>query len=115
LLALPLSLALEHPWAALHALGATTWLAWLGLALPSTALAFVLYFRILATAGATNAASVTFLVPVSAVLLGTFVLHERLAPTTIAGMLVIFVGLAVLDGRIVAALARRRGRLLPNS
>jgi len=114
LLALPLCLVLEHPWAALHALGATTWLAWLGLALPSTALAFVLYFRILAKAGATNAASVTFLVPVSAVLLGTFVLHERLAPTTIAGMLVIFLGLAVLDGRIVA-LVRGRRRLLGSS
>jgi drug/metabolite transporter (DMT)-like permease len=106
LLALPLSLALEHPWSALHALDATTWLVWLGLALPSTALAFVLYFRILATAGATNAASVTFLVPLSAVLLGTLVLHERLAPTTIAGMLVIFAGLAVLDGRILRTFAR---------
>ncbi|MDB5073750.1 MAG: ywfM, partial [Candidatus Eremiobacteraeota bacterium] len=68
------------------------------------ALAFVLYFRILATAGATNAASVTFLVPVSAVLLGTLVLHERLAASTVAGMLVIFLGLALLDGRIIALL-----------
>ncbi|MDB5070463.1 MAG: permease protein [Candidatus Eremiobacteraeota bacterium] len=104
LIALPLALGLEHPWGALRSLDAWTWLAWLGLALPSTALAFVLYFRILATAGATNAASVTFLVPVSAVLLGTLVLHERLAPSTIAGMLVIFLGLALLDGRIIALL-----------
>jgi drug/metabolite transporter (DMT)-like permease len=107
LLALPLALALEHPWTVVHGLAATTWLAWLGLALPSTALAFVLYFRILATAGATNAASVTFLVPVSAVLLGTLVLHEKLAPSTLAGMIVIFFGLAVLDGRLVESL---RGR-----
>ena len=107
LLALPLALALEHPWTALHGVGATTWLAWLGLALPSTALAFVLYFRILASAGATNAASVTFLVPLSAVLLGTLVLHERLTPSTLAGMAVIFLGLAVLDGRLLASLRAR--------
>jgi drug/metabolite transporter (DMT)-like permease len=113
-LALPLALGLEHPWTVLHGVGATTWLAWLGLALPSTALAFVLYFRILATAGATNAASVTFLVPVSAVLLGTLVLHERLAPSTVAGMAVIFLGLAVLDGRLLAALRARTRPLIPS-
>jgi drug/metabolite transporter (DMT)-like permease len=105
LVALPLALAFEHPWS-LHALTAPTWWAWIGLAVPSTALAFVLYFRILATAGATNAASVTFLVPVSALLLGTLALGERLAPTTIAGMLVIFAGLAILDGRILRLCAR---------
>jgi len=76
--------------------------------MPSTALAFVFYFRIIATAGATNAASVTFLVPVSAVLLGTFALGERLGPTTFAGMALIFAGLAALDGRILARFVRRR-------
>ena len=114
LLALPLALGLEHPWAAVHALGPTTWLAWLGIALPSTALAFVLYFGILARAGATNAASVTFLVPLSAVLLGTLVLHERLVPSTLAGMAVIFLGLTVLDGRLLAALRARTRPLLPS-
>jgi drug/metabolite transporter (DMT)-like permease len=109
-IALPLALALEHPWTVIGSLHTATWLAWLGLALPSTALAFVLYFRILATAGATNAASVTFLVPVSAVLLGTLVLHERLAPSTLAGMVVVFAGLAVLDGRLISARSRGAGR-----
>jgi drug/metabolite transporter (DMT)-like permease len=113
-LALPLALGVEHPLSTLHGLGATTWLAWLGLALPSTALAYVLYFRILARAGATNAASVTFLVPLSAVLLGTLVLHERLATSTIVGMLVIFAGLAVLDGRLVASLLARAQSLTPS-
>jgi len=107
LLSLPLALAFEHPWT-LHALPAGAWWAWIGLALPSTALAFVFYFRIIATAGATNAASVTFLVPVSAVLLGTFALGERLGPTTFAGMALIFAGLAALDGRILARFVRRR-------
>ena len=44
----------------------TVWLAILGLALISTALAYIVYFRILATAGPTNLSLVTFLVPVSA-------------------------------------------------
>lgn len=99
LIALPLALGFEHPWT-LHALPSYAWWAWLGIALPSTALAFVLYFRILERAGATNAASVTFLVPISAVVLGTLVLGERLAPNAILAMVVIFAGLAVLDGRI---------------
>jgi drug/metabolite transporter (DMT)-like permease len=48
----------------------------LGLATVSTALAYLLYFRILASAGATNALLVTFLIPVSALLLGVGVLGE---------------------------------------
>jgi drug/metabolite transporter (DMT)-like permease len=106
LLTLPLVLLFGHPWTP-HALSAGAWWAWIGLALPSTALAFVFYFRILANAGATNAAAVTFLVPISAVLLGTFFLGERLAPTTFGGMALIFAGLAALDGRIFALFARR--------
>jgi drug/metabolite transporter (DMT)-like permease len=103
--ALPLALVLDHPWA-LPMPAAATWWAWLGLALPSTALAYILYYRIIATAGATNAASVTFLVPISAILLGTLALGERIAPTTIAGMLVIFAGVALLDGRVLRLFAR---------
>jgi drug/metabolite transporter (DMT)-like permease len=59
---------------------AATWGAVLGLGLLSTALAYVLYFRILATAGATNVLLVTLLVPVSAILLGALVLGETLLP-----------------------------------
>jgi len=105
LVALPLALALEHPWT-LAMPSAGTWWALIGIALPGTALAYILYYRIIATAGATNAASVTFLVPVSALLLGTLALGERIAPTTIAGMLVIFAGVALLDGRILRVFAR---------
>jgi drug/metabolite transporter (DMT)-like permease len=99
-IALPLALGIEHPLHVLPGLSATTWWAWLGLAIPGTAIAYVIYFRIMTTAGATNAASVTFLAPIVATLLGTLVLGEHPAPTTLAGMLVIFAGLAVLDGRI---------------
>ncbi|HTW84002.1 MAG TPA: EamA family transporter [Candidatus Sulfotelmatobacter sp.] len=98
-IALPLALGLEHPREQLTALAAPEWWAWLGLAIPGTAIAYVIYFRIMTTAGATNAASVTFLAPIVAVLLGTLVLGEHPAPTTLAGMLVIFAGQAVLDGR----------------
>jgi drug/metabolite transporter (DMT)-like permease len=65
----------------------------------STALAYVLYFRILATAGATNLLLVTFLIPVSAILLGTLFLGEILLPRHFAGMALIGIGLTAIDGR----------------
>ncbi len=73
----------------------------LGLALLSTALAYMIYFRILAAAGATNLLLVTFLIPVSARLLGTFVLGERPGGSALAGLALIFAGLAAVDGRVV--------------
>ncbi|MEQ9641121.1 MAG: DMT family transporter [Alphaproteobacteria bacterium] len=73
-----------------------------GLALPCTALAYGLYFAILRAAGATNLLLVTFLIPVSAILLGAGVLGERLEPTAFAGMAFIALGLAAVDGRLAA-------------
>ena len=73
----------------------------LGIAALSTALAYVLYFRILATAGATNLLLVTFLIPVSAILLGALVLGERLAALQLIGMALIAAGLAAIDGRLL--------------
>jgi drug/metabolite transporter (DMT)-like permease len=80
------------------------WLALGGLAVLSTALAYVLYFRILAAAGATNLLLVTFLIPVTAVLLGSAVLGERLEARHFAGMALIGLGLAIIDGRIARVL-----------
>src|ERR1700681_137371 len=100
-LALPLIAGIDRPWSILPTLAPGVWAALLGLAIPSTAIAYVLYFRLIAVAGATSAASVTFLVPVSALLLGTLALHERLAASSIAGMIAVFVGLAALDGRLL--------------
>jgi drug/metabolite transporter (DMT)-like permease len=71
-----------------------------------TALAYVIYFCILATSGASNLLLVTLLMPASAILLGTTVLGERLAPRQLAGMALIAAGLAAVDGR--AALLLRR-------
>ena len=73
----------------------------LGIAALSTALAYVLYFRILETAGATNILLVTFLIPVSAILLGALVLGERLDPRHYLGMALIGCGLAAIDGRLL--------------
>ena len=92
-----------------------TWGAVLCLALVSNALAYVIYFRILATAGATNAILVTFLVPVSAILLGVSILGEWLTIWQVAGMGFIAIGLAAIDGRPLAAFraALRRPPLRP--
>lgn len=100
LILLPLALMVEQPWA-LPVPGAASWAAMLGLGLFSTALAYILYFRILAAAGATNLALVTFLVPVSAILLGALVLGERLEPRHFGGMALIGAGLALIDGRLL--------------
>ena len=80
--------------------------ALVGVAALSTALAYVLYFRILATAGATNLLLVTFLIPVSAILLGILFLNEALLPKHLAGMALIGLGLAAIDGRPWRALRR---------
>jgi drug/metabolite transporter (DMT)-like permease len=85
------------------------WSALGGLAVLSTALAFIVYFRILNSAGATNALLVTFLVPVSAILLGAVFLGERLALHHFAGMAAIALGLAAIDGRPAKWLAQRVG------
>lgn len=88
-----------------RSMGSLEW--FLLIALFSTALAYILYFRILATAGATNLALVTFLIPVSAILLGTTLLGEQLEPKHLAGMLLIGLGLAAMDGRPLGLLRRK--------
>lgn len=111
-LLLPVVVLLERPWPglALGALswGASTWGAILGLALLSTALAYLIYFRLLASAGATNLLLVTFLIPVSAIALGASLLGERLEVQHLAGMALIGLGLAAIDGRPLRPLRQRR-------
>jgi drug/metabolite transporter (DMT)-like permease len=99
LLILPIMLTVEQPWN--DALPTPTiWAALAALALLSTALAYVLYFRILAAAGATNLLLVTFLIPVTSILLGAVFLQERLEPRHFFGMALIGFGLLVIDGRL---------------
>ncbi len=80
---------------------AGTWAALAGIALLCTALAYFLFFRIIATAGATNAMLVTFLLPVSALLLGRVFLGEPIPTRAYAGMALIGIGLASIDGRVL--------------
>ena len=101
LLILPIMLMADRPWLLPALPAATIWAAIAGLALLSTALAYVLYFRILAAAGATNLLLVTFLIPVTAILLGALILGEQLKLRHFAGMILIGLSLAAIDGRIV--------------
>ncbi|MUG93543.1 EamA family transporter [Scytonema sp. UIC 10036] len=96
---LPIALILDKPWTLRPS--AMTWGVLLVLGLFSSAIANLIYFRILAVAGATNVSLVTFLIPMSALLLGVFVLGERLDWNTFAGMAFIFTGLAAIDGRLL--------------
>ncbi|AZY94826.1 DMT family transporter [Paracoccus sp. Arc7-R13] len=80
---------------------AQVWLAISLLGLVCTGLAYVLFFRILGRAGATNISLVTFLVPVSAILLGWLFLDEVLGLPQLLGMAVIGLGLAMIDGRLL--------------
>lgn len=107
LLMLPLTLVIDRPWT-LAMPGTDVLLALVGIGLISTAAGYVVYFRILAASGATNLLLVTFLIPVSAILLGTLVLGEHLAARDFAGMALIGLGLAAIDGRLVGRALRLR-------
>ena len=87
---------------------AKVWTAVIVMAIFSTALAYILYFRLLATAGATNAILVTLLIPVTAILLGAIFLDERLQWLHFLGMAVIALGLSVIDGRLWSRFIRLR-------
>jgi drug/metabolite transporter (DMT)-like permease len=99
LMILPIVLLLNPP-GTLPIPTGQTMLALTGLALISTALAYVIFFRIMRSAGPSNVMLVTFLIPVSAILLGSGLLGEDLQPRHFAGMAAIFAGLALIDGRL---------------
>ena len=97
--------AMEQPWR-LPMPGIATWLAVLGLASLSTALAYIVFFQILRRSGATNVMLVTLLIPVTAILLGWLVLGEPIAAREIVGAVVIGSALLVIDGRAQRMLQR---------
>ena len=102
----PLALAVDHSWT-LTQPSFAAWSAIAGLAILSTALAYLIFFRILASSGATNLLLVTFLIPISAVLLGFLFLGEQLEARHLVGMACIGAGLAAIDGRLLARLSRQ--------
>ena len=107
LIMLPIALIADQPWTRpLPPLGA--WGAIAALALACTAFGYVLYFRLIDSAGATNALLVTLLVPPVAILLGAVLLGETLAPQDFAGLGLIALGLAAIDGRLLSLLRVRR-------
>ncbi len=89
----------------------------IGIAAISTATAYLIYFKILASAGATNVLLVTFLIPVSALILGISVLGEVIHLLDFAGMGCIFLGLMVIDGRALKRLktCSSPGRATPSA
>ncbi len=97
-LLIPMALLVDRSWDAglfsLPVLGALA-----GLGLLSTSIAYILYFTLLSRAGATNLLLVTLLVPITAILLGTFILGERLSILQLTGMGIVFTGLAVTNMR----------------
>jgi drug/metabolite transporter (DMT)-like permease len=79
----------------------------LGLSMLGTALAFVIYYRLLEITGATYVAMVTYLSPVIGVILGVVILNERLGWNTYAGFTLILLGVMVVNG-VFKGLMRRR-------
>jgi drug/metabolite transporter (DMT)-like permease len=99
LVLVPIALTVDGP-LDMTRISLETWSAITGLAVFSTAIAYVLYFKILELAGATNVLLVTLLVPVSAVLLGSLFLNESLQAIHLVGILLIALGLSAIDGRL---------------
>ncbi len=94
----PVSLFVDHPWQ----LPLPQWqpvVAVLALGIVSTALAYILFFQLLASAGATSILLVTFLIPISAIILGWLFLSEQVGIPHLVGMCLIGLGLVTIDGR----------------
>lgn len=104
-LMVPPMLLADRPWA-LPPLSGPAIGSLVGLAVLSTAVAYVLYFRLLARVGAGNSSLVTFLIPPSALLMGILFLDEHLTGWQVAGMAGIGLGLALVDGRLFRGAAR---------
>lgn len=107
ILILPFMLFFDHPWT----LPFARWDAWvgaIGLAIPSTAFAYFLYFRLIDRAGASNAMLVAFIQPVVAIILGVLALGESFAAKEMIGAALIALGLVAIDGRVFGKLAPRR-------
>ncbi len=83
-----------------------TWGALIGISVFSTSFSFLLVYWLLPRVGPTNLSLNTFITPISAILLGVLVLHERFEPIHILGIIVIFFGLVFIDGRLVKRLRR---------
>src|SRR6185369_13423668 len=100
LVLLPLSILADRPWT-LPMPHPGVWAAWLAIALVNTALAYVVYYRMVASVGVTYISLVTFLIPVIALFLGTAFLDESVTLQALGGMAIIALGLAATDERLL--------------
>jgi len=106
LILLPLVLLFDQPWSLANP-DFIGWAAVAGLGLLCTGLAYIIFFAVLASAGATNLSLVTLLIPVSALLLGRVVLGEPITPGALGGTALIALGLAAIDGRLLRLFSAR--------
>lgn len=109
----PIALLVERPWATatprVDSVGSV-----LALAILSTAVAYLIFFRILASAGASNVSLVTLLVPVSSLTLGALFLGESFVIAQLGGMFLIAAGLLLIDGRVVRRFRLARAAIAPS-
>jgi drug/metabolite transporter (DMT)-like permease len=108
LIMVPLALSVEQPFGI--DLSVKHLLAWLGLGLGASGLAYVLYFWLVRHVTATQASIVGYLIPITAVLLGALVLDEHLGPNSFLGMALIIGGVWVVNGGLHSIAERRRDR-----
>ena len=105
LLLIPLSLVIDRPWT-LPMPGTDVWASLLAIALINTALAYVVYYRMVASVGVTYISLVTVLIPVIALMLGAVFLGESVTLSALAGMAIIALGLASADERLFGLIPR---------
>ena len=98
---LPVAILTAGAWS-ISSVSLLVWANVFALGLLATAAAYLIFFRLLSEAGATNTAVVTLIVPASALVFGALLLGERLQPSQIAGLLLLLAGLIALDGRLFA-------------
>ena len=96
-----IALAVDKPWQ-VRDVAASSGLALLGLGLLSTAVGYMIFFRLLSSAGATNTLLVTLIIPVSALFMSWFLLDEHIRTDDVIGMVLIGAGLLAIDGRVWA-------------
>ena len=104
---LPLVFIVDQPWQ-LPVPTLNSILALIALAILSTVLAYLLFFEILARAGATNLLLVTFLIPPSAILLGVLILNETIQFNHMLGLSFIIISLLTIDGRIIGRIGNKK-------
>jgi len=107
LMMLPVSFILHAPFDPVPTVGGFAAIA--ALSVLSSAIAYIVFFRLIATIGS-NVMLVTFIMPVIALTTGALILGEQIEPRHLAGLGLIFVGLALVDGRALTLFGRRARR-----